>query len=108
MINIDALCAELNEALPKAGWPMRYPLHLHTYPKSGSRCAAAIWGGAGDGECTADGPEIGLQLCDRDKKPIVIVFETKHSCGVAEPERQDAAGIIAALNEFRWVIAPQE
>lgn len=47
MIDLDALCAELNTALPAAGWPLRYPLVPFTRPDV--RIASAIWGPGSNG-----------------------------------------------------------
>lgn len=104
MIDLDELCAELNEALPAAGWPLRrHPLIPFTH--STSRYAAAIWGpGPGERDGDAIAPEIGLQLYQRENNPVLIVFETHLSCGTVYPNRFNAVSIIAALNEFRWVI----
>lgn len=107
MIDLDALCGELNVLLPSSGWPLVYPLTAFPARHGNCRYAAAIWGDGTNGERSDEGSELGLQLYERDKKSVMIVFEARHCTGDADPDVETAEGILLALNEFRWVIAPK-
>jgi len=96
MIDLDRLCTELTETLPQNGWALRYPLSSLML-RHGTRCASASWNGP-------KGTGLALQLYQREKSPVLIVLETEYSTCMAEPYAYDAEAIVAALNEYRWVI----
>lgn len=101
MIDLDRLIAELNELLPKRGWPLRRPMKsLMPTHEGGGRCCAETWDSPGS---RYDG--IGLQLYERSKSPVLIVFETDFCAGTAEPHEYTAEAVVGALDQFRWVIA---
>lgn len=100
MSDLDTLCAELNELLPAAGWPLHWPLKS-LMPRGGARCASAYW----NVPARELGGGLALQLYARDKSPVLIVWETDHSSGTAEPHETTAGAIVKALDEYRWVIA---
>jgi len=98
MIDLDALCEELNGVLPTSGWPLVRPIQSRMSRNEG-RYAAVIWDHPVDHLVS-----IALQIYERRRSPILILVETGHSCGTIEPHKVSAAGIVAALNEYRWVM----
>lgn len=100
MMNFTQLLNDLNEQLPKNGWPLKYSLEFGF-----TRTCAAIWRkNRSVDRGPNDEPEIGLQIYERRERPILILFETRNCYGQAEPEDPSAGGIIAALNDLKFML----